>query len=233
MKKVILAVLLLITGLAYGQQTILNVPSSDVMGKGKAYVRFDTTHYPVLNGTTFTPNFVIGVGRNVEVGVNAEALSDPTTFSTTSIVPNVKWKFLERSSGDGKLELYIGDKIYVPVHNRSFRVGNYLYAAGAISVDTGLRLTAGVYNAQNVYSRGNRTGALLGIEQTVLWNKNMSRPIITLAGDWQSGRAGNGYLTGGAMIFPTSRLMVIPAYQIGNTLAGRNHGPTLFVGFKL
>ncbi len=228
-----LTLLFLLGTLAHCQQTILNIPSSDVLDKGKAYVRFDVSHYPVLNGTTFTPNFIFGVGHNVELGVNAEALSDPTSFSTTSIVPNFKWKFKEIRSGDGKLEFYLGDKIYVPVHNRGFRAGNFLYVAGALSIDTGTRLTAGVFNYQDVYSRGNRSGAMVGIEQPVLYTKRMDRSLLTLAADWQSGKGGNGYLTGGLMFFPTSRLMVIPAYQVGNTQFGSNHGATVFVGYKL
>jgi hypothetical protein len=211
---------------AFAQQTVLNVPSADVLDKGKAYVRFDTTHYPVLNGTTFAPNFIYGIGHNVEVGLNFEALSDPTTFATGAFVPNFKYRYDRLLQNGEGIVFTVGDKIYIPVHNRSYRAGNYLYATATLVVDSGFRLGGGAFNSQDVVAKGNRTGAIVTVEQ-------MLNDKFTLAADWQSGKGSNGYLTAGLMTFPTKRIMIIPAYQLGNTSASRNHGFTLFVGFKL
>ncbi len=60
---------------AFAQQTIFNVPSSDVLDKGKAYVELDATFK--FNGdeavgkfSSFVPREVYGTGGNVEIGLN-------------------------------------------------------------------------------------------------------------------------------------------------------------------
>ena len=53
---------------AYGQQTVFDVPSADVLDKGKVYGELDGTVRPVDPLATFTPRVVIGVGHRIEVG---------------------------------------------------------------------------------------------------------------------------------------------------------------------
>jgi hypothetical protein len=228
MKKALLILSLFVLSLvSSAQQTVLNVPSADVLDKGKAYFRVDSTFFPITESATVAPNFIYGVGHNVEVGINVDAFGIPGDASNRAIAPNVKWRFLNRvdSNGEG-LVAYVGDKVYFPTHQRTYTAGNYLYGAAALQLGTGTRIGAGVWNSQNVYALGNRTGALLTLEQA------FSRKF-TGAIDWQSGHAGNGYTTFGLMWFPTDRLMIIPAYQVSNSWNHANHGATVFIGYKL
>ena len=61
----------------FAQQTIVNVPSSDVLGKGESYLEFDATfkfdknpNNSVNKFSSFIPRVVAGVGKNIEVGLN-------------------------------------------------------------------------------------------------------------------------------------------------------------------
>jgi len=80
MKKLYTAVFaLLFTLVSYSslqaQQTIFNVPSSDILDKGKVYFeldatfRFDRTR-SVGKFSSFVPRVVVGTGGDVEVGLN-------------------------------------------------------------------------------------------------------------------------------------------------------------------
>jgi hypothetical protein len=47
----------------YGQQTVFDVPSADVLDKGKVYGELDGTVRPVDPLATLTPRVVVGVGH--------------------------------------------------------------------------------------------------------------------------------------------------------------------------
>ena len=56
-----------------GQQTIFNVPSTDVLDKGKVYVELDASLKPtdgsaVSKFSSFVPRVEVGAGHRVEVG---------------------------------------------------------------------------------------------------------------------------------------------------------------------
>ena len=79
----------------YGQQTIFDVPSADVLDKGKVYGELDGTARPLDPLATFTPRVVIGVGHRIEAGVNFNGLAAPTT-GQLEISPTVKWRLWKR-----------------------------------------------------------------------------------------------------------------------------------------
>ena len=79
------------------QQTIFNVPSSDVLDKGQVYAELDVSYQYRPGMGNFVPRTVIGAGNSVELGVNLSTFSVPNS-STLSVVPTVKWKFLQRWS---------------------------------------------------------------------------------------------------------------------------------------
>ena len=62
---------------AYGQQTVFDVPSADVLDKGRVYGELDGTVRPVDPLATFTPRVVVGIGHQIEVGMNFDGLSAP------------------------------------------------------------------------------------------------------------------------------------------------------------
>lgn len=67
---------------AHAQQTIFNVPSTDVLDKGKVYAELDASLKPtdgsdVAKFSSFVPRVVVGAGSNVELGLNVTGNIQP------------------------------------------------------------------------------------------------------------------------------------------------------------
>ena len=217
---------------AMGQQTILNIPSADVLDKGQIYSRVDTAFFPSSQTAFLAPNFIFGQGHGLEAGVNINAFGVPADVANRSIVPNFKWKILStKQDARARFDMYLGDQVFLPTFHRSFDAGTYAYAAGALTIHKDTRLTFGGWDSTNVVINGNKGGGLLGMEWTVAHQKD--RNLVTLAADWQSGRAANGALAVGAMYFPTDRWMLIPAFQLANSGDHSANGIEMFIGYLL
>lgn len=200
---------------AYGQQTVYDVPSADVLDKGKVYGELDGTARPVDPLYTFTPRVVVGLGHNIEAGVNFNGLSAPTT-GQTDISPTVKWRLWSRETSGWSL--YVGDDLFFPVHNRTYNAGNYFYASFAKQWKHGTRVGFGGYDfTRNVVATANRAGGQFTFEQQVS-NR------LTLAAEWYTGKQAVGYVNPGAIFKISSRLTLYAAYQIGNAgVSAGNH----------
>ena len=206
------------------QQTIFNVPTSDVLDKGKVYVELDAAlkvdrRDQFGRFSSFVPRVVVGMGGKVEVGVNVIGNVQPGSDST-AIVPTVKWKFFENDKKD--IALFGGTNIYIPVRNRGYNIGSYSYLAGSKIINKA-RLTAGGYVAsKNVFaSKAVRGGGQFGIEQTL-------NSKITLAADWITGRHASGYFTPGVIYKPHPRVATYWSYSIGNDKAAAGNHFFLF-----
>jgi len=78
-----------------GQQTIFNVPTTDVLDRGRVYAELDVSFKPNQpRFSSFVPRVVVGVGGNVEVGLNMTGNIQPGADSTAT-VPTIKWRFTE------------------------------------------------------------------------------------------------------------------------------------------
>ncbi len=215
--------------IACAQQTIFNVPTTDVMDRGKAYGELDVSFKPtdseVLGKfSSFVPRIVVGVGRNVEVGLNLTGNVQPGRDSTT-LVPTVKWKFYENKSKN--TALIAGTNFYIPVKNRSYNFGVYSYLAVSKTINK-TRLTAGGYLAsKNVFAaNATRAGGQFGVEQAVTGK-------FSVAADWITGKHSSGYFTPGFIFKPTSKLTTYWAYSIGNADASRGNRYFLFeIGYN-
>lgn len=214
MKKVIVftAILFGSAVFACAQQTIFNVPTTDVLEHGKVYGEFDVSFKPndqaaLSRFSSFVPRIVVGVGGNVEVGLNVTGNVQPGADSTT-LIPTVKWRFNQNKKKD--LALIVGTNFYIPVRSRSYNVGTYSYLAVSKTINK-TRLTAGGYVAtKNVFaSNAVRGGGQFGIEQTV--NSKFSA-----AADWITGKHASGYFTPGLIYKPTSKVTTYFSYSIGN-----------------
>ncbi|HEY4979803.1 MAG TPA: hypothetical protein VII25_11600 [Candidatus Acidoferrum sp.] len=193
---------------AYGQETVFDVPSADILDKGKVYGELDGTIRPVDIAATFTPRVVVGVGHQIEVGVNFNGLAAPT-IGQLDISPTVKWKVWK--SKDTGWSWYVGDDVFFPVRHGSYSAGNYAYASFAKEWKHGTRIGLGAYDfTRNVVDRANRAGGQFTFEQQV--NKR-----LTLAAEWYTGKQAAGYVNPGAVIKLTSKLTLYTAYQIGNS----------------
>src|ERR1044072_9018335 len=75
---------------ASAQQTIFNVPTTDVMDPGKVYLELDasfkTNDQAALGKfSSFVPRVVAGAGHDVEVGLNLNGNIQPGADSTTLV----------------------------------------------------------------------------------------------------------------------------------------------------
>lgn len=200
---------------AAAQETVFDVPSADVLDAGKVYGELDGTVRPVNPAATFTPRVVVGIGHDIEVGLNFNGLAAPST-GQLDLSPTMKWKPWHTDDG---WSFYVGDDLFFPVRDRGYNAGNYVYAAVAKEwTVTGTRVSAGAYDfTRNVVATGNRAGGQFTIEQSVAKR-------VTLAAEWYTGSNAVGYVNPGAVWKLTKKLTLYTAYQIGNSGVTRgNH----------
>jgi hypothetical protein len=214
---------------ARAQQTVFNVPTADVLNRGKAYFELDVSVKPndqdaLQKFSSFVPRFVVGVGSNVEVGLNVLGNIQPGADNTT-LVGAVKWRFYQNEKNGWSA--FTGCHLYIPVKNKSYDVGTYTYLAVAKTINK-TRLTAGGYVAsKNVFApNAVRGGGQFGFEQTVTSKLNINA-------DWFTGKNASGYLTTGAAYKLTKKLTGVAAYSFGNAnLSKGNHYMYFELGYN-
>lgn len=205
----------------FAQQTIFNVPSTDILDKGEVYLELDasfkTNSQDALGRfSSFVPRIVVGVGGDVEVGLNLTGNIQPGADATT-LVPAAKWRVY--NGGDNGWSIVVGDNVYIPVRNKSYNIGNYAYTQVSKSFKSGTRLTAGGYHfTKNVVAaNADRAGGQFAFEQTV--NK-----YLNINADWYTGRHAAGYFTPGVAIKLHPKVSAYAGYSIGNAgAANGNH----------
>jgi hypothetical protein len=209
---------------AYGQQTVFDVPSADVLDKGKVYGELDGTVRPVDPLATFTPRVVVGIGRGIEVGTNFDGLSAPM-LGELEISPTVKWRLWQRKTSGWSF--LVGDDLFFPVSQRTYNTGNYVYAFFAKEWKHGTRIGFGGYDySRNVVASANRAGGQFTFEQRVS-NR------LTLAAEWYTGNTAVGYVNPGAILKLNSKLTLYAAYQIGNAgVTTGNHQLLWEIGYN-
>jgi hypothetical protein len=214
---------------SHAQQTIFNVPTTDVLDKGKVYAELDASLKPTNGDVTpkfssFVPRVVIGAGNRMEIGLNVTGNIQPGPDSTT-LVPTIKWKPYQGENNGWAL--VVGDNVFVPVRNRAYDTGNYFYAEMSKTFKSGTRVTFGGYDfTRNVIAAVNRAGGQFGFEQPL--NKK-----ITLAADWFTGKHGAGYFTPGVIFKVGPTVTGYAGYSIGNqNLSNGNHFFLLEVGYN-
>lgn len=209
---------------AKAQQTVFNVPTADVLDRGKVYVELDAAfkfnNDDALNRfSSFVPRIVVGAGKNTEVGLNVTGNVNPGADSTT-LVPTAKWKFYQNEKK--KIALFGGTNFYIPVRNRAYKFGAYSYVAAAKTFNK-TRLTAGgfVYSKSVVAPDASRGGGQFAIEHAI-------NDKFTLAADWQTGKHANGYFTPGVIYKPHPKVTSYFSYSVGNTNASSGNHYFLF-----
>jgi hypothetical protein len=213
----------------HAQQTIFNVPTTDVLELGKVYAELDVSFKPTDSGvvpkfSSFVPRVVVGVGSRVEVGLNLTGNIQPGPDSTT-LVPTIKWKPYQGE--DNGWAVVVGNNLFVPVRNRAYKAGSYFYAEASKTFETGTRITFGGYNfTRNVVASANRAGGQFGFEQPL--NKK-----VTFAADWFTGKHSAGYFTPGLVFKVGPQVTGYAGYSIGNQNASKgNHFFLLELGYN-
>jgi hypothetical protein len=211
------------------QQTIFNVPTTDVLERGKVYAELDVSLKPtdsalVNKFSSFVPGVVVGAGSRIEIGLNIAGNIQPGADSTT-LVPAFKWKPYQGK--DEGVSIAVGDHLYLPVRNRAYNAGNYVYAEFSKTFKSGTRLTAGGYDfTRNVVAAANRAGGQFGFEQPL--NRKVS-----LAADWFTGKHGAGYFTPGLVFKVGPKVTGYAGYSIGNQNPSKgNHFFLLELGYN-
>lgn len=215
---------------ARSQQTIFNVPTVDVLDRGKVYFELDTgfkfnNQEALRRFSGFVPRVVVGVGKNVELGLNVLGNIQPGKDATTLSVP-VKWRFYQNEKKG--IAVVAGSHFYIPVKNRTYNFGTHTYVEMAKTIKK-TRLTAGGYVATDgVFAPGAvRGGGQFGFEQTV--NK-----YLNINADWYTGRHAAGYFTPGIAFKPSRNITGYMGYSIGNDAAARGNHYFLFeFGYNL
>jgi len=211
---------------ANAQQTIFNVPTTDVLDRGKVYAELDLSFKPnEPRFSSFVPRVVIGMGGNVEIGLNVTGNIQPGD-DTIALVPTVKYRFYQNERKD--FALMAGTNFVIPVRNNAYDFGTYSYLAGSKTFNK-TRLTAGAYIASNNVFAPNavRAGGQFGIEQTI-------NSKVSLAADWITGSHASGYFTPGLVYKPHPKVTTYWSYSIGNSGASNgNHFFLIEVGYNL
>jgi len=206
---------------AHAQQTVFNVPTTDVLDKGKVYFEMDISAKP--NDTTalshfssFVPRLVVGTGHNIEIGLNVTGNVQPGP-DTTTLVPAFKLKVY--SGKDNGWAVVVGDHVFIPVHNRAYNVGDhaYLITQKTFKSNTRIGFGAGVFSKNVVAANATRGVGMFTLEQPITKKLNWNA-------DWFTGKHANGYFTTGAAYKLTNKLTGVAAYSIGNANASKgNH----------
>jgi len=212
---------------AWAQSTIFNIPSTDVVAKGKGYFEFDVL--PQAPGPDtgssigiYNPRGIVGLPHNTEIGVNIPIYHIPSSVPSAPsnfayIQPNIKTKFY--SNDDNGLAAAAGVVVNIPMNETDSQLAwGYVYGnlSKKVKGDHGPRFTVGPYGViakqddpVKVGFLGTRGGVLLGYEQPLSGK-------VSFVADWFSGKNSIGYFTPGVSItLPRSGLLNI-GYSFGN-----------------
>lgn len=205
---------------ATAQSTIVNVPSTDIVGTGHVYLEGDfVTNYAWQRSNSFrsyVPRAVVGIARNVEAGVNV-GFTDGAGLQPIEVQPNIKWRFYENEKLG--IAASIGCVLYLPVtHRTGTDTFGLCYSVISKKVNGryGPRVTGGAYalvNRQRGY--GSKAGTIVGYEQPLTGRLN----FVT---DWFSGNNRFGYVTPGLSFSTTRRSSFYTGYSMANHGRGNN-----------
>ena len=206
---------------AKAQSTLVTIPSTDVVSARNVYLEFDyISHYASHhNGgfQTYAPRAVVGVGHNVEVGVNVVYTDGFGTKQPIELQPNIKWRFYQNEKQ--RVSAVAGVMLYAPVTHRAGTntfVMLYALISKKMAGKFGPRLTGGGYALPGRDDgTGAKAGAMAGYEQPLA-------PRVSFVVDWASGRNRFGYVTPGLSFATTQHSNLYTGYSIGNHGRGNN-----------
>lgn len=212
----------LLTSSASAQSTLMNIPSTNVVSPKKVYVEMDfLTNYAWQREGSFQnyiPRVVVGVARNVEVGVNVSFTHiSGEPGQPIELQPNVKWQFYS-NEGLG-VAASVGCILYAPItHRAGTDTHGFCYVNGSkqITGRFGPRFTGGGYALISAKKEnGDRAGAMIGYEQPLTKR-------VGLIFDWFSGMNRFGYVSGGINISTPGNSALTAGYAAANHGRGSN-----------
>ncbi len=206
--KLLLLILLAVISpsCAIAQQTIITVPSSDVLPYGEIILKQSNKFRPFGNGqyVSLTPQLIVGTGKDTEISVEAGTNIE----DTTSVKMNLTAKKVFRIKRATRLT--VGATLS-PSLTEGQKPDSMVYAHGSyLCKKTRTTFTAGgfVGGRQEMPSL---TGVMLGVDQTIIPNK------LRIAVDWVSRDESWGVLGAGLKIRPEPSTSITTAILIPNS----------------
>lgn len=200
---IVIGVLIFAAPSIRAQQTIINVPSSEVLPAGDLILKDSNKYGPTNGNSSIIPSMTLGIGRGMELTTGVG-----TTFNTGTIVRNdiaaKKVWFLGNST-----RLTVGGNI-TPYLNEHSRPDSFLYTHVSQRIKkTKTSITGGFYlNGQHSFP--NNAGLLIGLEQVIIPNK------LRLAFDWLSTQDSYGRMGVGLKYRPVPTVSITSAVIIPN-----------------
>ncbi|WP_229311017.1 hypothetical protein [Larkinella soli] len=201
------------------QQTIFNVPSSDITPERKALVQEQVEVQDLLRSTT---TFSYGLSRDWEIGLNLYNVDYETSRrrfirnDTTTAMPfaplllvnaqkavELNETFRIGVGGQGGLNLGSGGRTK-PVYY------TYLNLAASLDEEHYKLAVGGYFGNPRFLSDGPRAGVQAGIDAGIIYQK------LHLLADWISGGHALGQLSAGIEVFPVRHFALALGWQRSN-----------------
>jgi hypothetical protein len=200
---------LLATGMAYGQQAIVNMPSADITPKGKHFLMHETQARAWGPGRSWsgTNFYAYGVGRSTELAVTSYNGGTPLarTFSTGVGFKSAP-QFWKESRPELEAKLTVGQMLLI--NHRGGGLGSFSYAHGSFRVPSShTRISVGGWAGTRQLFDRNTGGVLAGVEHPL--NKRW-----ILLGEWFSGRHDFGYAIPGVLFHPSKEQVIVVGWKI-------------------
>lgn len=207
---------------AFGQSTLINAPSTEVVSPKQVYFEMDfITNYAWERDNsyqTYIPRAVVGVGKNVEVGVNVSFTRQSGVDHPIEFQPNAKWQFFNNE--EKGLAGAVGCIWYMPATHRTGTdtFGQcYTTFSKQFSGSYAPRFTGGAYVLiGSGPDQSSKAGAIVAYEQP--FSKNTGLII-----DWFSGRNRFGYVSPGLYVTMPGNGSLSGGYAISNYGRGNNY----------
>lgn len=210
-----LSIFILQKNYSYAEQTIINIPSSEVIPLGNIILKESSKFSPYNDDfvANITPSVTFGTGFGTEFSAGVGTTLDKSTLVRGNLAAK-KVFFIGNSS-----RLTVGGSIN-PYLSQSATPDTLLYTHFSQRIKkTKTSVTAGAYlNGQKSFP--NRAGFLIGLEQIIIPNK------LRVAIDWISGEHSYGKMGAGIKYRP------IPSLSITSAVIVPNEDPDN-VGFSL
>ena len=223
------ALVFIIPAIAGATVSAQTLTTTDTLGRGEIYLEanFWTATESHRNGgeQVYGGRFSYGMGKGVEVGINASS-SDPFDADfPPEIQPGVKWKFY-RNKKQG-IEAAVGVTAFLPVarlRETDAFVMIYANVSKTINRINEARITIGGYR---LLARNRDFGTREGFNFT--YEQPLTRKL-SFSTQWTTGDNRFGYLTPGFSITLSKKSSLFLGYSVGNHLYD-NHGPFIAYGF--
>ena len=196
---------------AQAQQTIFDVPSADVLDKGKVFLQHESQFSGKFG--LFTHYASLGVGKNTELDLTLFGVG---TKNVRNEVLGAGFKTAIPLHEKSETKLTVGS--LVPVSLTGKGVGGYFYSHLSTRLPKlKTRITSGVFVGTTTLFGRDFISCIAGIEQPI--NKRFG-----LVMDWYSGKHSYGFLIPGFYYSFSRNTTLWIGYQIHNNKENGNNG---------